>query len=184
MSGKTSWQKAADFLTAIRALLGIVLIVFALYRPWEFFPELVVWGLLLGWTTDVLDGYLARRSGTPGTTWWGQRDLLADLMLVTALAVVLLKFEVVPTLPVLILSASAFLTYFLTQQLAVLQLFMGVIYGLFIINVFQTRPALGRWILNWVLAMAILDWPRTRENVGGFFKGVTTILKNFGGNSS
>lgn len=184
MSRKALLQTAADLLTAGRAGLSVFLVICALFLPEHFSPDLAVWGLLLGWTTDVLDGYLARRSGTAGTTWWGRHDLLADLMLVTALALILILSGVIPASYLLAITAGAILVYFLTGQMAVIQLLMGIIDGLFLIHIFRARPGLGRLVIGWILAVAVLDWPRTHENVGGFLQGAGAVLKGSRGNSS
>lgn len=184
MSRKAFLQTVADLLTAGRAGISVVLVFCALFLPQYFSPEAAVGGLLLGWTTDVLDGYLARRSGTAGTTWWGRHDLLADLMLVTALAVLLILAGVIPASYLLAITAGAVLVYLMTRQPAVIQLLMGIIDGLFIFFVFRVRPQLGRLIIGWIMAVAVLDWPRTRGQVGGFLQGAGKIVNSFRGSSS
>ncbi len=184
MRRKVSLQTVADLLTAGRAGISVALILCALFWPASLFPEWAVGGLLVGWTTDVLDGYLARRSGTAGTSWWGRHDLLADLLLVTALAVLLVVSGAIPVTYLLVLTAGAVLIYLLTRQLAIIQLLMGIIYGLFIFFVFRLRPRLGRLIIGWIMGVAVFAWPRTREQVGGFLQGAEKIVRNFRGSSS
>src|SRR5690606_28629395 len=109
MRRKVSLQTVADLLTAGRAGISVALILCALCRPASVLPEWAVGGRRVGWATDVLDGYLARRSGTAGTAWWGRRDLLADLLLVAALAVLLVASGAIPVTYLLVLTAGAVL---------------------------------------------------------------------------
>ncbi len=71
-------KQAADLLTFSRGLIAIVLICLSVTQGAEGLP-LAVGLLILSWTTDALDGPLARLSAKQVHSWIGDRDLEIDM---------------------------------------------------------------------------------------------------------
>lgn len=76
----------ADFLTAFRFVIALV-IIFLGFQFSETGFRLFIFALLAGWTTDIIDGKLARRSTT--TTNLGPYDFFFDVFMVLSSAVYL-----------------------------------------------------------------------------------------------
>lgn len=78
-------KKVADLLTASRFFLACLIVWTAWTQPPDAAIRTVVLLILLAWTTDVLDGPLARRAMGPGQTWVGSHDLELDLCVTLAM---------------------------------------------------------------------------------------------------
>ena len=74
-----SAKTLADILTAGRAFLGLMLIYEGIiYRADGLAVAAIT--LLAAWITDILDGPIARRDTRGITSWIGEHDLEADLV--------------------------------------------------------------------------------------------------------
>jgi phosphatidylglycerophosphate synthase len=71
----------ADLLTALRGLLCLAVLAQAWAGPEAF--ETVVYLLILAWTTDILDGPIARRSKTPASAV-ARYDFAIDMVLIAS----------------------------------------------------------------------------------------------------
>ncbi len=169
-------KQIADLLTASRVLLALSL-------PWLGFKKgtaglsSAVWLVVLSWTSDILDGPLARRSRAPRQTWVGDHDLQADMVFAVGLLVYLalagLWSPLVATVYLLIW-ALVFRTHALTKGLG--SLFQTAIYGSFIWIALRQAPADGRWLVVWIVAAIVATWPRfPRELVPDFLADMRKI---------
>lgn len=86
-----SLKKVADLLTASRLVVALVVLVAAFGPAPDRSIAWVVPLVLLAWTGDLFDGWLARRSGQPGSTWIGKCDLPIDAALASATLVYLTR---------------------------------------------------------------------------------------------
>lgn len=67
----------ADLLTASRLVFSSLMIWLGITRGADAFPD-ITWLLLAGWTTDSIDGYLARRDKSGRQTWLGCNEVTVD----------------------------------------------------------------------------------------------------------
>ncbi|HDS29302.1 MAG TPA: CDP-alcohol phosphatidyltransferase family protein, partial [Candidatus Acetothermia bacterium] len=72
-------QRIPDLLTLSRAVIAASILALGLVgRP---ALEAVILLTILGWTTDIFDGRLARRLDKP-PTWIGEREFVFDMLMV------------------------------------------------------------------------------------------------------
>ena len=89
------WARTlADLLTFSRLIGGIALALMPWDRTVSSLGRLVRHSILL-WTTDAVDGRIARRSQTPAS-WIGERDALVDSALTLGTGIALTKSGYVP----------------------------------------------------------------------------------------
>ncbi len=80
-----AWLKPlADGLTGLRLVLSVVLAGWGRLMGSDGLST-AAFLLLAAWTTDALDGPLARKSGVTHQSWIGRNDLLIDIVVATAL---------------------------------------------------------------------------------------------------
>lgn len=170
-------KQVADLLTASRAFLGLYLIWLGFSGGTEGLP-LAVWVLIAAWTSDCLDGPIARRSGFAGSTWIGDHDLEADITVSIGLMFYLLVGGFVsPWMGAFycLVWILVILRYSLPRSLGML--FQAPIYGWFIWIANVQVPEVGRWLLVWIFVIVVLTWPRfPKEVVPGFLVGFRDIM--------
>jgi phosphatidylglycerophosphate synthase len=167
----------ADTFTGVRFLLAFYL----MWLGWQEGPEAIVPAtltLLVAWTTDALDGPLARRDPRDITTWIGERDLEADVAIGLGVCVYLtLAGLLSPWLTVAYtLVAAAALWRFESDQMA-----WGVQalpYGMMIWTSWQLAPTYGLLLVAWILLAVVATWPRfPRSTVPDFLDGMRSLLQ-------
>jgi phosphatidylserine synthase len=128
---------------------------------------------IAAWTTDSLDGPIARRSRVTANTWIGDHDLLVDVVVATSVLIYMLAAGFVSLylgLAFSVLWALLFSRYGLTLSFGAL--FQVLIYVCFITLSFREAPAAGFLILAWLLVAVVVKWPRfRRELVPAFLAG-------------
>ncbi len=72
-------KRVPDLLTASRGGIALVIASLGLVGPRAL--EAVILLIILGWTTDILDGRLARRYHKE-VTWVGEREFVFDMVMV------------------------------------------------------------------------------------------------------
>jgi phosphatidylglycerophosphate synthase len=183
-------KRLADGLTALRFFVALPLVWVALMLPPARSLAPAVWLTLVAWTSDWLDGPLARRSGSTQQTWLGRHDLEADLAIVLAQAVVLVAWGVaLPALVALVIAGGwvgwcavrgrgplALLAHGLwtdRKTLAVntapLQFATFVVYGNFMVVVWTRQAGLGRLLAGWLAATLLLSPGRSWHRIRSFF---------------
>jgi cardiolipin synthase len=134
--------------------------------------------LILSWTTDALDGPLARRSQGQVSTWLGDHDLEVDMVVSIGVLVFLLRSGFVEALIVSVyvfLWALIFWRYGNYRSLGML--FQAPIYTWFIVISMREAPSVGVWMLVWIALAVLITWPRfPREVIPGFLSGMRGIV--------
>lgn len=177
MFTKETYRFLADLLTASRALIGIVLWAYVIILP-EALPVGVIAVLIvIGWTSDMLDGYFGRRSGNPGGSWWARQDFFADLLLTSALAVVVVRAGAVPGWVIGVALVGVVLIDRTTGQRAPINLLQGFVDGSFIYHLLVVSPLLGRGVVLWLLAVLLIDRKRFMQNARRFVNGMVSLVK-------
>ncbi len=172
-------KQVADFITFTRALLFLVFIWLGIARGAEGLP----FGALLmiySWTSDSIDGPIARRSSRVYQTWLGNHDLEVDIAVSLGLLVYMLLSGYVSLLAggLYLLAWIAILLYFGFHR-SLGMTFQAPIYGWFLYLALRDAPVYGLAMVAWVLAVLAITWPKfPREVVPGFLNGFKRIGKH------
>ncbi len=170
-------KQVADFLTVLRAVLAFVLAWLGFSQGDAGLP-LAAWLLTASWTSDMLDGPLARRSRVSYQTWVGDHDLQIDMSVAAGLliymAVAGFVDPVVAAVYILI-----WMVYFIRRgvprELGMLA--QAPVYGWFIWVALNHAPASGWWLVGFILIMVVITWPKfPQEMVPGFLAGMREFL--------
>jgi phosphatidylglycerophosphate synthase len=173
-------KQVADLLTLSRVLLIFVLLWLGNTYGVNALPAAVL-VLLFSWTTDALDGPIARRSRVQYHTWLGDHDLEVDM----AVGAGLLAYMMISGLVSPLLGVAYVLVWALVfWRWGVLRspgmLFQGPIYGGFIWLAITQVPFYGSILVAWVLAVISVTWPRfPNEVIPEFLEGMRTLTGNY-----
>jgi len=173
-------KQIADLFTFIRVLLSPYLIVLGLLRGSEGLP-LAIAVMIISWTSDALDGPIARRSRVKYHTWLGDHDLEVDMAVSIGLMIYMLLagFVDIQVVGVYIL-LWVLIIWRWGHMRSLGMLFQAPIYGLFIVVSMRLAPAAGSWMIGWILAIAIITWPRfPKEVIPGFLDGMRAVLQTY-----
>jgi len=167
-------KTVADILTATRLLLAIFILLLGLLVGREALGT-VMMVHLLAWTTDVLDGRLARRDISGKSTWWDDKDFSIDALLVLALFLYLtVSGFVVPWFSIIYLSlAILFVFRFRSQQVAMS--FMAPILALTLYLALCEVPIWGLATIAWCVVALVTGWSRFVYVVESFIEGMRAL---------
>jgi cardiolipin synthase len=167
----------ADVLTGARFLLGLYLVWLGLRGGPEVMTAAVL-TLLVAWTTDLLDGPLARCDARGIHTWIGDHDLEADVSVALCVWIYLTSAGFLsPQLAVAyVLTAGAALWRFRSAHLA--WGVQAVPYGAMIWTAWQVVPLYGALLVGWITLVVIATWPRVvRYTVPEFLSGMRDLWR-------
>ena len=129
--------------------------------------------LVYSWSSDVLDGALARWDRSSIPTWIGKHDLYFDMAVAFGLLVFMTARNTI--------NLSASIIYILIWILifsrfgllsALGRLFQAPIYAWFILTTFQYVPLLGGFLFVLLLLIIVVIWPRfPSDTVSKFLSG-------------
>lgn len=174
-------KQVADVLTFTRALISFLFVWLGLTQGAEGLPHAILF-LTLAWTTDALDGPLARRSSVSYHSWIGDHDLEVDMLVSAGLLGYLWAAGFVSTLVAVIYILAWTIIFFyiggIERTLGMLS--QAPIYGGFILVSMLTEPLAGRWLLLYLLAIVVVTWPRfPREVIPGFLSGMSRLYNKY-----
>jgi phosphatidylglycerophosphate synthase len=152
----------ADLLTLSRVLAAGVLVWLGLTGGASALPAAVA-VTMLGWTTDQLDGWFARRSPTP--TRLKDCDFQVDLIYYAGVLVYLAAAAFLPIWLVAGFVILSLVAWLLTRRKAVVILFLRLIDLACGIVIFIYLPAAGFVLLAWLTLLAVLYRRRLVERV-------------------
>jgi hypothetical protein len=165
-------------ITAARAMIGLIL-------PWLGWTHGVgglptaVWLMLFDWTGDAVDGAIARCNRPIYHTWLGDHDLEIDILVATGLLGYMVGAGfVTPGLAGLYVLVWVLILWRWKMPRSLGMLCQAPVYGWFILKAVHTMPAVGEWLLIWIIAAIIITWPRfPQEIVPNFLIGIRNLLK-------
>jgi phosphatidylglycerophosphate synthase len=165
-------RHAADGLTLTRGLLGVLLIVLGVLNGKAALAQ-DVWILVLAWSTDMLDGRIARALHTDQKSWLGKNDVYIDLFV----SVAALAYLTLTGLLALGIAAAYLLIWgivFLRRGIPPLfaQIFQNPIYAFFLFLTLRSAPAVLVWMLPWALVALAIFWRRWFELLRGVVQAV------------
>jgi len=131
---------------------------------------------MLGWTTDILDGRLARKYKTD-STWVGEQEFTFDMLMVFAGLCYLVMSRFIPFIPALlyVAVAAAFIAYFRSKSITMSFAFPVV--ALPLIVAYFESPGAAIWYAGWIVAALIFDWKRFKGVVREFINNARSIGK-------
>jgi cardiolipin synthase len=174
-------KQVADLLTFTRVVIGAMLVWLGLTQGTQGLPLAVLF-LTLAWTSDALDGPVARRSRDFYHTWIGDHDLQVDMFVSAGLLGYLWASGFVSTIVavVYVLIWLVVFYYFGDIERTLGMLSQAPIYGWFIWVAMRNAPLAGRWLIIYLVAIIIVTWPRfPKEVVPGFLSGISQLYNKF-----
>jgi cardiolipin synthase len=169
------WMKfLADILTSLRLIVAAVLPASGLALGPDSYTMAGAL-VLVAWTTDLLDGPLARKSGRAGSTWIGRHDLMIDVILALSLLIYMRSVGLIHPLiafaHVVIWGLVFWRHGSLIKPLGALA--QAPVYIWFGISLLARRLLVGRLMVLWLLGNVATTWARlTQRDLPGFFQGV------------
>lgn len=171
-----------DWLTAARALTAVAILGLTPLGPSAL--RAVAFLLLLGWTTDLADGRLARR-WEKDPTWIGEHEFHVDMLMVFASAVYLILAGLAPAIPgaaYLLAAAAVSLVVlrrsgdFLKFKSVTMLLACPWVFLPFVVALWHD-PVVVYVGLLWTGVALIVDWRRFLGVVGDFLAGARAFLR-------
>jgi hypothetical protein len=174
-------DKIPDWLTASRLLIAFAILALIPLGPDAL--GAVAGLLLLGWTTDMVDGRLARRY-EKGPSWLGEHEFQIDMVMVLASAVFLIVTGLVPAelglpyvgLALLLSLYTLRYRHFLKFKSVTMLLAFPWVFTPFVIALFR-EPVAAYAGLGWMILALILDWRRFLGVVGDFLAGARAYFR-------
>jgi phosphatidylglycerophosphate synthase len=157
-------KRIADVLTISRLPIAVAVFVLgAVYGRSALLPGLAL--VLVGWTTDIFDGRLARTDPNGSHTAIGDADMGIDLVL-DAAGFYLIVFAV--DVPWLWVWATAYIAVAAAVSLMwpkrdVITWFELPVLALHPLFAFIASPILGWFYVAWMVGAVVINWKRTWE---------------------
>ncbi|MCD6494465.1 CDP-alcohol phosphatidyltransferase family protein [Candidatus Bipolaricaulota bacterium] len=169
--------RAPDILTASRGVIAALIIALGFLGPralgW------VVFLTMIGWTTDILDGRLARRQ-RKGPTWVGEHEFAFDMLMVFAALCYLVMAGFVPVIPAAIYVAVAALFIVMFQSKSVTMSFAFPLVALPLVVAYFCAPQAAYIYIAWIGLALIYDWRRFVGVVREFLVNIKDLYKRLG----
>lgn len=172
-------KQVADIVTLLRALLGLGLVWLGVTEGVQGLQKAVLL-MIAAWTSDVLDGKIARRERNYYHTWLGDHDLEIDMAVSVGLLFYLITSGFIDVwIASVYVLVWAFILWRWRNVTVLGMLSQAPIYGFFIWIAFTRMPNVGIWILIWMVVAIILTWPQfPKQVVPGFINGLQEFLTN------
>jgi phosphatidylglycerophosphate synthase len=164
----------ADWLTLFRGILAVLLVIAGIASLESLF-RIATLLILLGWTTDVIDGPIARYAKQQPSTI-GEKEIVFDFMLFiggylyyvfagyisikTGLLYVLIVFVVI------VIFRSQSLTQLVSIPMMAAPIYLSYTYDYSLFLLF----------IAWIIICVIADWSRFSEVVQIFFSGMEELF--------
>ena len=165
-------RKLPDLLTLSRGLVAAA--IFSLGFVGASALEAVILLTLLGWTTDIFDGRLARKYHKP-PTWIGEREFAFDMIMVfSGLCYLVMSGLINHWLALIyIVVAAAFIAFFRSKM--VTMSFATPLVALPLIVASFKAPRAALWYLIWIVGALVLDWSRFKGVVQEFLENAKKL---------
>lgn len=173
-------KRVADGITGFRALLSLAFVWLGLAHGRDGLPWAVVM-LLVDWTGDGLDGFLARRSSRQYRTWVGDHDLEVDMAVAAGLlAYMVFAGFVDPRVAAVYVVLCGLVLLYWQFSRALGMLCQAPVYGWFIWVALHHAPVAGWTLIVWLATAVIVTWPRfPQEVIPGFLEGMRQVSRRY-----
>jgi len=165
-------KRVPDLLTLSRGVIAVA--IFSLGFVGGQALEAVIVLTMIGWTTDIFDGRLARKYNKP-PTWVGEREFAFDMMMVFSALCYLTMADYVSVWLALpyVMVAAACIAYFRSKSVTMSFAFPVVALPLAVAVSAAPRAAVLYGI--WIVVVLFLDWTRFRGVVREFIANARRI---------
>ncbi|MDI6874726.1 CDP-alcohol phosphatidyltransferase family protein [Candidatus Solincola sp.] len=175
-SGLREWavenaKVIADLLTGVRFFLALLIFLCALFAEPSLLP-LVVCLTLLGWTTDVIDGKMARLDPQGRRTRIGDLDFATDMFMVYSGLLFFITAGFVPFWPFFCYMLYAGTTAIVWTKKSAIMAQAAPIAAMPIIFSFLHAPVWGWVFMGWIALALALNWDRFMDEIGEFIQDV------------
>jgi phosphatidylglycerophosphate synthase len=162
-------RTVADILTLSRVTIAVSLVALGIVYGKASFPAAVILAAI-AWTTDALDGPVARRASR-GPTWVSRADLPVDALLVgSTLLYLAIIHATSPWLILAYLTATGVAAWLYTAAIKVLN---SVAHSLAVLVLLAQDPRLAFIVLLWAVVIGIARFSRLVQEVRTWF-GILT----------
>lgn len=166
--------RAPDILTASRGVIAALIIILGFFGPREL--GWVIFLTMIGWTTDILDGRIARiQHKRP--TWIGEHEFAFDMMMVFAALCYLVMTGFVPVLPAAIYVTVALLFIIVFQSKSVTMSFAFPLVALPLVVAYFRAPHAAYIYIAWIGLALLYDWRRFVGVVQEFLVNIKELYK-------
>ncbi len=167
-------KRVPDLLTALRGVIAVAIASLGLVGRGAL--EAVVLLTLLGWTSDILDGRLARRYKKE-STWIGEKEFAFDMVMVFGGLCYLVMAGFVPFTPAAIYVAIAAVVIAFFRSKSVTMSFAFPLVALPLIVSWFNAPRAALWFVGWIALAVVFDWRRFKGVVLEFIANARAIQK-------
>lgn len=167
-------KKLPDLLTGSRGIIAVVISFLGLVGPQAL--EAVILLIILGWTTDILDGRVARRYQKEAT-WIGEREFVFDMVMVFSGLCYLVMAGFIPLVPAAIYVAVAFVFIAYFRSKSVTMSFAFPVVTLPLIVAYFNAPRAAIWFVAWICLAGLFDWRRFKGVVLEFIANTKALAK-------
>ena len=131
---------------------------------------------MLGWTTDILDGRLARKY-KQAPTWVGEKEFAFDMVMVFSGLCYLVLSGFIPFVPAIIYVAvaAAFIAYFRSKMITMS--FATPVVALPLIVAYFEAPHALVWYIVWIGGALLFDWRRFSGVVREFIHNAKNLSR-------
>ncbi len=161
----------ADLFTGVRFFLAVLIFLCAVFGEPSLLP-LVVCLTLLGWTTDVVDGKMARMDPHERRTWVGDMDFAVDMFMVYSGLLYFITAGFVPFWPFLFYMLYAGVTAMIWTKKSVVMAQAAPIAAMPVIFSFLHAPLWGWIFVGWIALALVFNWRRFTAEIREFIQDV------------
>jgi phosphatidylglycerophosphate synthase len=167
-------KRVPDLLTASRAVIAVAIATLGFVGPRAL--EAVVLLIILGWTTDILDGRLARR-WKKDPTWIGEKEFAFDMVMVVGGLCYLVMAGFFPPVIAGIYVAVAALVIAFFRSKSVTMSFAFPLVALPLVVSWFNAPRAALWFTAWIAVAVVLDRKRFKGVVLEFISNYRAIRR-------
>lgn len=161
----------ADMLTGVRFFLAFLILLCAFFAEASLLP-LVLCLTILGWTTDVIDGRMARMDPEGRITLIGELDFATDMFMIYAGLLYFITAGFVPFWPFFCYMIYAGTSAVIWTKKSFIMAQAAPIAAMPIILSFLHAPAWGWIFLGWIALALAFNWKRFTQEIGEFIQDV------------
>lgn len=162
-------KSIADLLTGLRFFCALVIVFCALTASPHLLPLVVIF-TIIGWTTDILDGRMARMDSMGRRTWIGDHDFAVDMVLIYSGLLYFIAADYLPFWPFFCYGIYAAVTAFVWTKKSVMMAVAAPVASLPLVFSLIHYPLWGWVFLGWIVLALVANWRRFTGIVGGFIE--------------
>ena len=167
-------KRIPDLLTVSRGAIAVAIFCLGFVGPGALTAVIIL--TMVGWTTDIFDGRIARKLNKP-PTWVGEKEFVFDMMMVFAglCYMVMAGFIDFIYALVYVMVAAAFIAFFRSKMITMS--FATPLVALPLVVAYFKAPRAFLWYIIWILAALALDWGRFKGVVLEFLENAKKLSR-------